>query len=122
MSANLLGYTISSDLTDDFARRDDVRMSHMIEISDELYAKIATYAKNQGQSVESVAQLCLSAGVQTVVPTECKQEFVYDPSNDPLAPFIGAIDSGDDDPGWIELHDEYFAGVSEFTERGEDGR
>ncbi len=37
----------------------------------------------------------------------------YDPAHDPLAPFIGAFDGGDDDPGWIERHDEYFAGIRE---------
>ena len=38
---------------------------------------------------------------------------LYDPAHDPLAPFIGAFDSGNDDPSWIERHDEYFAGIRE---------
>ena len=28
--------------------------------------------------------------------------------SDPLDAFVGAFDFGDDDPGWIERHDEYF--------------
>ena len=41
----------------------------------------------------------------------------YDPAHDPLAPFIGAFDSGNDEPGWIERHDEFFAGRGEGGER-----
>ena len=43
--------------------------------------------------------------VESTAPTE---EMRYDPAHDPLAPFIGAFDSGSDDPDWIERHDEYF--------------
>ena len=28
--------------------------------------------------------------------------------SDPLDAFVGAFNSGGDDPGWIERHDEYF--------------
>jgi len=44
------------------------------------------------------------------IPDDVYTELVaYNPANDPLAPFIGGLDSGSNELDWIERHDEYFA-------------
>lgn len=86
-------------------------MSHSVEISvpDLLYEKLAAYAKQQGEEVETAAEAALALGVGQLAIVQADAEAVYDPALDPLAPFIGAF-AFEDDPGWMERHDEYFAG------------
>jgi hypothetical protein len=89
-------------------------MSHVFQIPDEIYAKIATYAAQRGQTPDALLLTLVTEGMellkrgQLTVPE--RHETTYDLTRDPLAPFIGMFDSGSDDPGWIERHDEYFAG------------
>jgi hypothetical protein len=51
----------------------------------------------------------VTEGVEQLKHGEPANKAVYDPALDPLAPFIGTFDSGDDEPGWIKRHDMYFA-------------
>lgn len=86
-------------------------MSHAVYISDELYSKLAERAQQAGQPLDAFVEERLASEV-TLPPIteedEEEDEGEYDPAMDPLAPFIGAFEF-DDDPGWMERHDEYFA-------------
>ncbi len=86
-------------------------MSHSVEISvpDTLYEKLAAYAKQQGEAVETAVEAALMLGVGQLAIVQEDVEAIYDPALDPLAPFIGAF-AFEDDPGWMERHDDYFAG------------
>jgi len=95
-------------------------MSHAFQVPDEIYTEIATYAARRGQTPDALLIELVTEGVETlkqVQSTTPVYEASYDPAYDPLAPFIGAFDSGDDDHGWIERHDEYFAGDGGQAER-----
>ena len=95
-------------------------MSHVFQVPDEVYNEIATYAAQRGQTPDALLMALVTGGVEllkrveSTVPTH---EMQYDPAHDPLAPFIGAFDSGSDDPGWIERHDEYFVGNGDHREQ-----
>ena len=100
-------------------------MSQTIHLPDELYERLAAVAAEEGCPVDAVAQSYMLYALRHLAqppkpPSE--EEYVYDPATDPLAPFIGAFDSGDDDPGWIERHDEYFAGKVEPGDRRDDNQ
>jgi len=87
-------------------------MSHVFQIPDDIYAEIAAYAAQRGQNPDTLLTRLVTEGVELlkrVDSTTPASDPWYDPVHDPLAPFIGAFDSGDD-PGWIERHDAYFAG------------
>ncbi len=95
-------------------------MSHVFQVPDEVYNEIATYAAQRGQTPDSLLIALVTGGVELlkrVESTTPAPEAPYDPSYDPLAPYIGAFDSGDEDPGWIERHDSYFAGNGDYEER-----
>jgi hypothetical protein len=87
-------------------------MSHVFQISDDIYAEIAAYAAQRGQNPDTLLTRLVIEGVEllkridSTMPTSDPS---LNPAHDPLAPFIGAFDSGDDS-GWIEEHDAYFAG------------
>ena len=87
-------------------------MSHVFQIPDDLYSEVAAFAAQRGQTPDALLIALVTGGVEllkrveSTVPTH---EVLYDPAYDPLAPFIGAFDSGSDDPGWIERHDEFLA-------------
>jgi len=86
-------------------------MSHVFQVPDEIYTEIAAYAAQRGQTPDAVLIELVTEGVEhlkQVESTEPQQKALYDP----LAPFIGAFDSGDDS-GWIERHDAYFAGYGD---------
>ena len=85
-------------------------MSHVFQVPDDIYAEIATYAAQRGQTPDALLIELVTEGVEELkqVKSTASIEAHYDPAYDPLAPFIGAFDSGGDDPGWIERHDEYF--------------
>ncbi len=95
-------------------------MSHVFQVPDDIYAEIAAYAAQRGQTPDALLMELVTERVK-----ELKQEksttsihkVMYDPTHDPLAPFIGAFDSGDDDPGWVERHDEYFVGNGDYKKR-----
>jgi hypothetical protein len=95
-------------------------MSHIFQVPDEIYTEIAAYAARRGQTPDALLMALVMGGVELlkrVESTAPAHEASYDPAHDPLAPFIGAFDSGDEDPGWIEQHDAYFAGNGDYGER-----
>lgn len=89
-------------------------MSHAVPVSDDLYEKLNTYAQREGQPLEVVLERWLSYAIEQFAKPE--KTFVYDPANDPLAPFIGAFDSGDQPPLEPHEHDLYFAGATDAKE------
>ena len=91
-------------------------MSHVFRVPDEVYTEIAAYAAQRGQTPDAFLIELVKEGMEQLKQTDSMAaipKVFYDPAHDPLAPFIGAFDSGDDDPGWVEHHDEYFAGIKE---------
>jgi hypothetical protein len=87
-------------------------MGHTFQISDEIYHEIASYAARHGQNPNDLLIELITEGVEQLKRTDsyvAVHAKPYDPANDPLAPFIGAFDSGENDSGWIEQHDTYFA-------------
>jgi hypothetical protein len=98
---------------------EEIAMSHSFQVPDDLYTELATYAARRGQSPDVLLMDLVKEGVEQLKQTDSMaalRKIPYDPAHDPLAPFIGAFDSGNDEPGWIERHDEFFAG------RGEGGK
>ncbi len=94
-------------------------MSHVFQIPDEIYDEIAAYAAQRGQTPDDLFMTLVTEVVtllKRVEATTAVHKARFDPAHDPLAPFIGAFDSGDDS-GWIERHDEYFAGNGGHGER-----
>jgi len=86
-------------------------MSHGFHVPDKIYAEIASFAAQRGQTPDALLMALVRGGVEllkqvdaTASPYEAPNDQLYDP----LTPFIGAFDSGDD-PGWVEQHDKYFA-------------
>ncbi|SRR6266581_2122318 len=95
-------------------------MSHVFQIPDEIYSEISAYAAQRGQTPDALLIALVTGGVELLKQVESAapvHKVPYDPAHDPLAPFIGAFDSGGDDLGWIERHDAYFAGYGDHTER-----
>jgi len=86
-------------------------MSHVFQVPDDIYTEIAAYAAQRGQTPDDLLIALLTGSVELlkrVEATPSVPEVAYDPAHDPLAPFIGAFDSGGDDD-WIERHDMYLA-------------
>ncbi len=78
-------------------------------------------AAQRGQTPDALLVALVTGGVELlkrVESTTPAHAAAYDPAHDPLAPFIGAFDSADEDPGWIERHDLYF--VLEMESLGSD--
>ncbi len=71
-------------------------MSHLFQLSDEQYAKLAAYAAQHKQTPETLFQAWLS---------EVTQE--EDILNGPLFQVAGMFAIGE--PGWSDRHDEYLA-------------
>ena len=71
-------------------------MSHLFQLSDEQYAKLAAYAAQHKQTPETLFQAWLS---------EVTQE--EDILNSPLFQIAGMFAIGE--PGWADRHDEYLA-------------
>ncbi len=92
-------------------------MSYVFRVPDEIYTEVASYAAQRGQTPDALLIELVTEGVEQLKHGEPGYQGAYDPTFDPLAPFIGAFDSGDDVPGWIEQHDMYFAGNDEGGER-----
>jgi len=95
-------------------------MSHIFQVPDDLYTEIAAYAEQRGQTPDALLMALVTGVVELLKRVESTvppHEVRYDSAHDPLAPFIGAFDSGSDDSGWIERHDEYFVGNGDHRER-----
>lgn len=87
-------------------------MSHVFQIPDDIYMELVTYAAQRGENPDALLMAFVKEGVEQLKHTESMvaiHKASYNPADDPLAAFVGAFDSGSDDPGWIERHDEYFA-------------
>jgi len=94
-------------------------MDHIFHIPDDLYFEIAAYAAQRGQTPDALIIALIREGIRLLKQEESTgpiHKASYDPAHDPLAPFIGAFDSGGDNSGWIERHDEYFAGNGSHSE------
>lgn len=88
-------------------------MSHVFQVPDDIYIEVAAYAVQRGQTPDTLLTKLVAEGLELlkrVNSTAPEYEKPHGPAYDPLAPFIGAFDSGGDDSGWIERHDTYFAG------------
>ena len=86
-------------------------MSHVFQIPDDIYTELVAYASQHGQTPDALLMALVKEGVEQLKQTDSMvaiQKVSYNPSTDPLAPFIGAFDSGIDDPGWIERHNIVF--------------
>lgn len=86
-------------------------MSHQFSIPDDIYKEIATHAAQRGQTPDALLVSLLTEGVESLRQgdTPTSLHAVYSNSaHDPLAPFIGIFDSGEDGSRWIERHDEIF--------------
>ena len=95
-------------------------MSHVFQIPDDIYTELVTYAKQHGQTPDALLMALVKEGVEQLKQTDLMvaiHKVSSNPPYDPLAQFIGAFDSGSDDPGWIEQHDEYFARNEEYGEQ-----
>ncbi len=90
-------------------------MDIRVTLPEDLYTRLVAIAAQRGQSAEGLlreaATQIVSETQDTPSSTYVDDVYVegYDPYTDPLAPFVGIFAS--DDPGWIERHDAYFAGV-----------
>lgn len=87
-------------------------MSHVFQIPDDIYTELVAYATQHGQNPDALLMTLVKEGVEQLKQTDSMvaiQKVSYKSADDPLAAFIGAFDSGSDDSGWIERHDEYFA-------------
>jgi len=89
-------------------------MNMQISLPEDLYARLAAIAAQRGQSAEALLREAATQIVEEasdIIPATTTEVFVegYDPAADPLAPFIGMFDFGED-PGWIERHDAIFGG------------
>jgi len=91
-------------------------MSYVFQVPDEIYTEIASYAAQRGQTPDALLIELVTEGVEQLKQEESTAP-LYDAAHDPLTPFIGAFDSGDDDPGWIERHDVYFVGNGDHKKR-----
>jgi hypothetical protein len=95
-------------------------MSHIFRLPDDIYSEIASYAAQHGQTPDALLITLVKEGVEQLKHTDkmaAIRKGNYDPAHDPLAPFIGSVDSGEEDSGWIERHDEYFGGSERGGER-----
>ena len=86
-------------------------MSHIIQIPDDIYEEVASYAAQHGQTPDAFLMSLVRESVESLKQGETPPSLhAIRPEvlSDPLDAFVGAFDLGDDDPGWIERHDEYF--------------
>jgi hypothetical protein len=94
-------------------------MSHIVQVPDDIYREIATYAAKRGQTPDALLMSLLEEGVDQLKQTDAMaaiRNVPYDPAHDPLAPFIGRFEEDCDDFDWIDRHDEYFGGIRESKE------
>jgi hypothetical protein len=78
-------------------------VAHMIEITDKAYQFLVDTAHDRGKTPQQLLEewlLDLQAA-EGGIPAE------YDPTKDPLAPFLGAFEA--DAPDVVARHDDYLA-------------
>ena len=92
-------------------------MAHIFHIPDDIYTELVSYAAQHGENPDTLLMTLVKEGVEQLKQTDSMvaiHKTSYNPTNDPLTPFIGAFDSGNDDPDWIERHDIYFTDGGEY--------
>jgi hypothetical protein len=87
-------------------------MSQTIILPDDLYARLASVATQQGKTADDIVNTLVEQYVEEVQPPtnppdDDENIEGYDPAADPLAPFIGAFKLGKD-RSWVEQHDAIF--------------
>lgn len=80
-------------------------MSQAINIPDEIYAKISSYAVAHNEPAEALVARLLSGAVAALQVAEQAEK--RDVSEDPLFKIAGMF--AGDEPGWVNRHDEYLA-------------
>ena len=76
-------------------------MSHQFSIPDDIYNEIATYAAQRGQTPDALLVSLLTEGVELLRQGDTPASlytFHSHSASDPLAPFIGIFDSGEENP------------------------
>ena len=74
-------------------------MGHTFQLPDDIYSEIANYAAQHGQTPDALLTELVKEGVEQLKHTDkmaAIRKINYDPAHDPLAPFIGAMDSGEE--------------------------
>ena len=95
-------------------------MSHVFQLSDEQYAKLAAYAAQQKQTPEMLFQHWVSEVTHNVkeptsssrrarVEQGAQEEHEEELLNSPLFQIAGMFAIGE--PGWADKHDEYLGEV-----------
>lgn len=80
-------------------------MSKVLELPDDIYRKIETYAAHYGQTAEEAIRMWADM-LESQAGGGAKQ-FVYNPADDPLAEFLGTGELIE--PDAIRRHDEVIA-------------
>ncbi|HLY30877.1 MAG TPA: hypothetical protein VKQ36_07595, partial [Ktedonobacterales bacterium] len=88
-------------------------MSHTLalEVPDDIYERLARYATQQGQPIDTVAQTLLSQEVTRLGTTDVLNEATPTEEEMNASPFLrmlGSISIGE--PGWADKHDAVFGG------------
>lgn len=88
-------------------------MSHILEVPDDLYRKIAHYATEAKQEPDTLILSWVTEAAQRLnaKPTQPPTSVTFDEgaltaTDDPMTLLAGIIDSHD--PGWANDHDSYF--------------
>ena len=82
-------------------------MSHTVQVPDELYDKLASYARDQGTTPDDMLIAWAGEIVRREEQRQARQEESEDVISDPIAPFIGAFTFGVGD--LAEQHDSYLS-------------
>ena len=80
-------------------------MSQAINIPDEIYAKISSYATAHNEAADALVARLLSGAVAALQAADQIEE--RDISQDPLFQIAGMF--AGNDPDWVNRHDEYLA-------------
>lgn len=80
-------------------------MSQAVNIPDEIYAKISSYAAEHNEPADALVARLLSGAVAALQVAEHTEQ--RDVSEDPLFKIAGMF--AGDEPGWVNRHDEYLA-------------
>ncbi|HLY30724.1 MAG TPA: hypothetical protein VKQ36_06825 [Ktedonobacterales bacterium] len=88
-------------------------MNHAIQLPEELYSEIASYAAQRHEPPETVVTALLIQAIGQAKNAIPEKTGEYDPAKDPLMRLAGSIASGA--PSWGDRHNDYLAGAIEDT-------